>query len=481
MNDTPVKKSALIVATLASFLTPFVGSSINIALPSIGEEFQIGTVLLGWVATSYLLAAVVCLIPFGRLADIYGRKKIFATGIVIFTVGSFFSAISFSAPMLIFSRIIQGIGSAMIFATGIAILTSVFSPWEIGKVLGINVAAVYIGLTLGPFLGGFLTQYLTWRSVFLVPVPLGLIVISLTVWKLKGEWADAKGESFDFTGSIIYSFSLIMIMYGISLLPAMGSIWLFLGGVLGILSFVKWELKVENPVFEIKLFKTNRVFALSNLAALINYSATFAVTFLLSLYLQYIKELSPQSAGVVLISSPVVMAICSPYAGRLSDRIEPQIVASSGMILTTLGLFLFTFLNRNSTLEFIIANLILLGLGLALFSSPNTNAIMSCVEKKFYGIASGSVGTMRLLGMMISMGIVTLIFTIFLGKAQITVQYHPIFMKGLKVSFTLFSILCFGGIFASLIRGKLRTKIPKKTTGESKNLSIQDKRSSFSK
>ena len=477
MNNTQVKRSALIVATLASFLTPFVGSSINIALPSIGKEFHIGTALLGWIATSYLLAAAVCLVPFGRLADIYGRKKIFATGIVIFTGGSFFSAISFSAPMLISFRILQGVGSAMIFATGIAILTSVFSPWELGKALGINVAAVYIGLSLGPLLGGLLTQYLTWRSVFLITVPLGLIIIFLTVWKLKGEWADAKDESFDFTGSIIYGLSLIMIMYGISLLPAMGSVWLFLGGFLGILAFLKWELKVENPVFEINLFKTNRVFALSNLAALINYSATFAVTLLLSLYLQYIKGLSPQNAGLVLISSPVVMAICSPYAGRISDRIEPQIVASLGMILTAVGLFLFTFLNRNSTLEFIIASLILLGLGLALFSSPNTNAIMSSVERKFYGIASGSVGTMRLLGMMISMGIVTLLFTLFLGKVQITVEHYPVFMKGLKVSFTLFSILCFGGIFASLVRGKLRTHDSKMPSTEHDKPSIQDERS----
>jgi len=476
MNNASIKKSALIVATLSSFITPFMGSSINIALPSIGKEFQIDAVLLSWVATSYLLAAAVSLVPFGRLADIYGRKKIFASGTVIFTIASFLSAISFSAPMLIFFRVFQGIGSAMIFATGMAILTSVFPPRERGKVLGINVAAVYIGLSLGPFLGGFLTQYLTWRSVFLVTLPLGLIVISLIIWKLKGEWADAKGESFDFTGSIIYSLSLIAIMYGISLLPAMRSIWLILFGVLGILVFVKWEMKVENPVFEINLFRTNRVFAFSNLAALINYSATFAVTFLLSLYLQYIKGLSPQNAGLVLISAPVVMAVCSPYAGRISDRIEPQIVASLGMILTAVGLFLFTFLNENSTLGSIVASLILFGFGLALFSSPNTNAIMSSVEKRFYGIASGSVGTMRLLGMMISMGIATLIFTIFIGRVQITIEYYPVFIKGVKVAFIIFSILCFGGIFASLVRGKLRTNVSKMTATESGKPSIQDHR-----
>ena len=461
MNNAVSKRSALVVATLTSFMTPFMGSSINIALPSIEKEFQIDAVLLSWVATSYLLAAAISLVPFGRLADIYGRKKIFTYGIVIFTISSFLSAISISAPMLILFRVFQGIGSAMIFATGIAILTSVFPPGERGKVLGINVAAVYIGLSLGPFLGGFLTQHFTWRSIFLVTIPLGLIIISLVLSKLKGEWADAKGEKFDLTGSMIYILAIIAVMYGISLLPAMRSLWLILFGLSGILAFVKWEMKIENPVFDLNLFRTNTVFAFSNLAALINYSATFAVAFLLSLYLQFIKELSPQSAGLILISQPIVQAVFSPFAGRLSDRIEPRIIASIGMTLSFIGLFLFTFLNENSTLQFIVANLILLGFGFALFSSPNTNAIMSSVEKRFYGLASGSVGTMRLLGMMISMGIATLIFAIFIGRVQITIEYYPVFIKSVKVAFIIFSILCFGGIFASLVRGRLRTSVSK--------------------
>ena len=461
MNNAVSKRSALVVATLTSFMTPFMGSSINIALPSIEKEFQIDAVLLSWVATSYLLAAAISLVPFGRLADIYGRKKIFTYGIVIFTISSFLSAISISAPMLILFRVFQGIGSAMIFATGMAILTSVFPSGERGKVLGINVAAVYIGLSVGPFLGGFLTQHFTWRSIFLVTIPLGLIIISLVLSKLKGEWADAKGEKFDLTGSMIYILAIIAVMYGISLLPAMRSLWLILFGLSGILAFVKWEMKIENPVFDLNLFRTNTVFAFSNLAALINYSATFAVAFLLSLYLQFIKELSPQSAGLILISQPIVQAVFSPFAGRLSDRIEPRIIASIGMTLSFIGLFLFTFLNENSTLQFIVANLILLGFGFALFSSPNTNAIMSSVEKRFYGLASGSVGTMRLLGMMISMGIATLIFAIFIGRVQITIEYYPVFIKSVEVAFIIFSILCFGGIFASLVRGRLRTSVSK--------------------
>jgi MFS family permease len=279
------------------------------------------------------------------------------------------------------------------------------------------------------------------------------------LWKLKGEWAEARGEKFDLPGSLIYGLGRVAIMYGISLLPGLRSLWLILCGLLSIVVFVTWETKVENPVFDLDLFKTNRVFALSNLAALINYSATFAVAFLLSLYLQHIKGLSPQSAGIVLISQPVVQAIFSPFAGRLSDRVEPRIVASIGMSLTTFGLVLFIFLNENSTLEFVVARLILLGFGFALFASPNTNAIMGSVEKRFYGLASGSVGTMRLLGMMTSMGIATVIFAVFIGRVQITIEYYPMFLKSMMAAFIVFSLLCFGGIFASLVRGRVRTNL----------------------
>jgi len=463
MNVESNRRSALIIATLSAFLTPFMGSSINIALPAIQKEFSLDAVLLSWVATSYILASVISLVPFGRLGDIYGRKRVFTWGISIFTIASFISAFSVSASMLIFSRIIQGIGSAMIFATGIAILISVFPVSQRGRVLGVNVAAVYIGLSIGPFLGGFLTQYFTWRSIFVFTIPLGFIIIGLVLLRLKGEWAEAKNEKFDMPGSIIYAASLVALMYGISVLPKQISILIIVLGVGGIFAFVKWEMKVTNPVFNLTLFKVNRVFAFSNLAALINYSATFAVAFLLSLYLQHIRGLSAQNAGLILISQPVVQAIFSPFAGRLSDRIEPRIVASTGMVLTTIGLFLFIFLNEYSTLEMIIARLIMLGFGFALFSSPNTNAIMSSVEKKFYGLASGSVGTMRLMGMMISMGIATLIFAIFIGRSQITMKHSAEFLKSMNVAFIVFSLLCFAGIFASLIRGKIaNNNLPQK-------------------
>jgi EmrB/QacA subfamily drug resistance transporter len=456
MNSSANKRIVLLVAALSSFLTTFMGSSVNIALPSIGREFQTDAVLLSWVATSYLLATATFLLPFGRLADIYGRKRILTYGIFIFTISSLISAFAPSATALIALRALQGIGSAMIFTTGIAILTSVFPAAERGKALGISVAMTYLGLSLGPVLGGLLTQHFGWGSIFLATVPLGAIIIALIFGKIKGEWAEARGEKFDLIGSVIYGLALTGVIYGFSLLPGMTGIWLIIAGGSGIFVFIRRELKIESPLLDINLFKKNRVFAFSNLATLINYSAAFAVSFLLSLYLQYIKGLSPQSAGLILVAMPAIQAGFSPVAGRLSDRIEPRILASAGMGLTTIGLALFIALNEKTTLGFIIASLVLIGFGFALFASPNTNAIMSSVKQRFYGVASATLATMRQIGMSFSMGIAMLLFALYIGRVEITPEYHPLFLSSVKTAFIIFTALCCAGIFASLARGKIR-------------------------
>jgi EmrB/QacA subfamily drug resistance transporter len=450
------KGTALLVATLASFLMPFMGSSINVALPSLGKEFSMDAVLLSWVATSYLLAAAVFLVPWGRLGDIYGRKRIFTAGIAVYTLGSLLCGLSVSTAMLLSCRIVQGMGSAMMFGTALAIITSVFPPQERGRAMGITVAAVYTGLSLGPFLGGLLTQHLGWRSVFIINVPLGLIMIGFVLWKLKGEWAEARGERFDFVGAAVYGGAMVAIMYGFSLLPAVWGAAVIAAGVLGIVAFVRWEMRVKSPVLNMSLFRRNAVFVLSNLAALINYSATFAVTFLLSLYLQYVKGFTPQYAGLILVAQPVVMAVVSPLAGRLSDRIEPRIVASLGMTLTTAGLLLFAFVGEGTTLAFIIPGLAVLGLGFGLFSSPNMNAVMSSVERRFYGVAAGTVSTMRLVGQMLSMGLAMLVFAVVIGRVEITPEVYVQFLSGVRIAFIVFAALCFAGIFASLARGRVR-------------------------
>ena len=450
------RKSALLVTTLGAFLVPFMGSSVNIALPSIGKEFAMDAILLSWVTISYLLSAAIFLVPFGRMADIHGRKKTFLLGFMIYTITSLFCAMATSPLFLISFRVLNGIGASMTFSTGVAILMSLYPPGERGKVLGINVAAVYSGLSCGPFLGGSLTYHFGWRSIFLINLPLGLLIILFTLWKLKGEWTEAKGEKFDGMGSLLFSLSLVAIMAGFSQLPGIRGFGFILLGALGVLLFVKWETKTDSPMMNMDLFRKNKVFAFSNVAALINYSATFAVSFLMSLYLQFIKGLNPQEAGLILIAQPIVQALFSPLAGRLSDRIEPRIVASVGMAFTAFGLLLFIFLDQETPICFIIGSLILLGLGFALFSSPNTNAVMGSVERKFYGVASGTIGTMRATGMMFSMGMVMLIFAVSMGRTEITSSSYPLFMTSVRHAFVIFTSLCFAGIFASLSRGRLR-------------------------
>jgi MFS family permease len=221
-------------------------------------------------------------------------------------------------------------------------------------------------------------------------------------------------------------------------------------------AFALWEARTASPLLDVSLFRKNRVFALSNLAALIHYSATFAVGFLLSLYLQYIKGFTPDGAGTVLVAQPAVMALLSPFAGRLSDVIEPRVVASLGMGMTAAGLLMLTFLVPDTSLGLILAALLLLGLGFALFSSPNTNAVMGAVEKRYYGVASGILGTMRLVGQMLSMGLVMLIFALYLGKAHIRPANYHLFLAGVRTAFAVFGVLCALGVFASLARGNVR-------------------------
>lgn len=453
-NIDAIKKSALIIATLNSFITPFMGSAVNIALPEIAKDLHVDAVLLSWIATAYILAIAVSLVPFGRLADIYGRKRIFTIGVIVFTVSSIFCGVSGSIATLLFFRVLQGVGNGMVYSTGIAVLVSVYPPQERGRVLGINVAAVYIGLSAGPFLGGVMTQYLTWRSVYLVTVPPCVFILFLIFRWLKSEWADARGERFDLAGSLMYAMAIVALIIGIVSLPETASIWWILLSVAGFIAFVCRESAISYPVFDVTLFTTNRMFAFSSLAALINYSATYAISFLMSLYLQKIKAMSPQSAGLVLVAMPAMMAIFSPAAGKISDRIAPRVIATFGMAVTTVGLFLFVFIDPDTSLGCIIGYLALLGLGFAFFSSPNTNAIMSSVEKRFLGIASGTTGTMRSLGMMLSMGISTVLFSIIIGRVQITPGQYPLLMKSITIAFVIFTLLCFIGVFASLVRGK---------------------------
>jgi EmrB/QacA subfamily drug resistance transporter len=454
-SQKAAQRAALVVATLTSFLGPFMASSINVALPSIGDELSMGAVSLAWINTAFLLAAATFLIPFGRLGDIHGRKQIFMWGILGFALASGFLAMADSGTSVILWRAVQGLGASMVFATGLPILISVYPAGKRGAVLGLNVAAVYLGLSMGPYIGGLITGHLGWRYVFWMNVPVGLFILAISFWMLEGDWADAKGARFDLAGSALLGVALLTMMLGLARLPSAMAVTLLVVGLVSLILFVRYESRIDHPVLEIDLFRHNTVFAMSNLAALINYAATFAVGFLLSLYLQRVRGLAPQDAGLVLIAQPVVQALVSPLAGKLSDRSEPRTVASLGMAITFLGLVLLVFLDEETPLRLVVGCLAVLGLGFGIFSSPNTNAIMGAVERRFFGVAGAMVGTMRHVGMMVSMGLVMTVLAVLMGSAEIGIQNQDLFLEAMRISFGLFAALCFGGIFASMARGRV--------------------------
>lgn len=454
------KRIVLFVAAMASFLTPFMSSSINVAIPSIARDFAVDATTLTWIATAYLLAAAMLMIPFGRIGDIYGRQRLFLYGLTGYTIVSLLCGLAISETMLIVLRALQGLTDAMMFGTSMALVTSVYPPNERGRALGITAAAVYAGLSLGPFIGGSITHFLGWRSIFFFTTALGLLTVVLTYSYIRAEWADARGEKLDVVGSVLYGLTLLAVMNGFSLLPDKTGLWLILAGVACLAAFVLWESHVSSPVLDMGLFRHNTTFALSSLSSLINYSATYAVTFLLSLYLQYIKGLDPNAAGIILLSQPVIMTVFSPLTGRLSDRIEPRILASTGMAVTTIGLVLIVFLDSASSLANIVLTLIVCGLGFSLFASPNANALMGSVNRTRFGMAAATTSAMRLSGQMLSMGIAALIIAVYVGKVQITPQYYPAFQSGFRTAFIVFVILCLGGIFASYARGNIHAQAP---------------------
>jgi EmrB/QacA subfamily drug resistance transporter len=449
------KKVILLVACLASFLVPYTGSSITVALPAIAAEFNADAVTLGWITSAYIVSAALFIVPFGRLADIVGRKKIFVLGVLIFTVASLASALAPAAGILIAARFVQGIGGAMLFATSVAMVTQVYGPGERGWALGITIATVYAGLSIGPFLGGILTDHFGWPAIFLINVPLGLATIALTLKGVSHEWADATGERFDLYGSFVYGIMIFSVIFGMLLLPAPAAgLWICVGGcAFGI--FIWWEKHCTSPLLDLTIFSGNRTFLFSNIAAMINYGATFAVAVLLSLYLQYIKGFSAETAGFILVAQPVVQMIFSPLAGRLSDRVEPQVVATVGMAITALGLSFFIFLTPVTPLYLIIISLMVLGFGYALFSSPNTNAIMSSVNIRHLGIASSMNATMRSLGQVVSMAITMLCFSVFIGSVPITPPVYPALLTSTTVTFLIFTCLCLIGVGVSYVRGTI--------------------------
>lgn len=449
---TPNRSLILVVASFAGFLVAFLMSAVNIALPSIEEEFHVSAVTLSWISLSYILVAGATLLTAGRIADLYGRVRLFKWGMIIFTVVSFASAFAPSASVLLALRSVHGLGLAIGSATSTALVILAYPPESRGRALGLNVAGVYLGLTLGPILGGTIVHNLGWRGLFLVVGALGLVTVGLTLWKLRHvDWREPKRARFDILGSVIYAVSLSAVLLGFSLLPDIFGWVLIVGGIIGLAVFLWWETRATDPLLNVDLLRRNRVFAFSNAAAFINYSATFAMVFLMSLYLQYNRGLNPQTAGFVLVTGTFLQAAFSPVAGRLTDRVKARYVASAGMMACVLGLLGLSFVGTTTPYWYIIATLCVLGLGFAFFSSPITHTIMSSVAKQQVGVASATLATMRLAGLSMSLGIATLVLALEVGREAIEPADYPQVLSSVHLTFLIFTGLCVCGVVASLV------------------------------
>lgn len=508
---TTEQKVVVIVVIITAFVTTFTGSALNLSIPDIGEEFGVSANFVGWLVTGYTLAVAAFSVPIGRVADITCRKTVLVTGLVIFVACCIAAVFSMSMAMLLCVRIVQGIGAAMIFSTNTAILIGAFPGNMRGRVLGYSLASTYVGLSAGPVAGGFLNHNLGWKSIFILTGILGALAFFIALFKLPKEresdqagqarreaqafWADCAQQeaqdvaaelaeptesagtvksdeatesvravksdetvepakrSMDLWGNALYVVSIVLLMYGLSEIGrGFFAVGLAAAGVLIGVLFIWHEWKAEDPAVKVTMFKDNIGYAFSNLSALLNYGATFAISYLISIYLQVVMGYSSQVAGLIMIFQPIIMAVLSPVSGRISDRVSPFKLSSAGMAFCAAGTTLFIFVGQDTGLVMIIIALIITGLGFSLFSSPNTNAVMSFVDKDDYGVASSILATMRSIGHTLSMVIVTIVVSRFMADVPLAEAEPEILVRVIRISFIVFTGICAAGVFISLKR-----------------------------
>jgi len=454
-------KSVLFVTCTAASLVPLMGSALNLALPYINADFSLSATQSGWIMASYLLSTAIFQIPCARLADIFGRRKIFILGVIIFLLFSVLCGLAFTGMSLIIFRFLSGIGSSMMFATNMAILTAVVPPEKRGWALGINAGTVYFSLAVGPFVGGFLTQTLGWHSIFFLAAIMSVVVLIGAIVLLKYEWKSEAGRKFDYIGTGIYAIGLCSLIYGFSILPDLLGFVLSGSGVIVLTLFTFYEKKLAYPVFNVNIFFKNRIFKHASLSALINYSATTSISFMLSLYLQYVRGLTPTQAGLILVGQSFIMALATLQSGKLSDKVSPAKLAALGMMIISIGLICLCFLTETTSYIYIFCVLAFIGLGFGIFSSPNTNVIMSSVDKQEYGLASATTGTMRLVGQAFSMGLAMMAMSLMIGEVPLSSEVSLQLIDSIRIAFVISAGLCLFGVYSSSV-----TKKHEKESGE---------------
>ena len=424
----------ILACSISTFLTGFSSNAISVALPQIASTFVFNNILQNWVPNAFFLTVAILSVPLAKICSDYGLKKSFVISLIVFLMGAILSVVSLSGEMFFISRIIQGIAAGGIYVTSVTIMVNQVSPKRRGRALGMNVAAVYIGLSLAPVLGGILTHNFGWESIFIFTIPFLLLNILIAHFKIPEDKKTINNEPFDKVGSILYMLGIGLIIFGFSSLnDSFGLITLVIGIIL-LSGFFIYDHYHEFPVFNVKLFQ-NHKFLSANLASLISYIATILVTMVLNYHLQYIRGMNSQSAGLILIVTPLLMAIVAPQSGKLSDKINPQKISALGMGLVTIALFIFSFLDEGMSIYLLIFAMVLQGIGYGLFSSPNTNTIMSSVPPKETPAASASLSTMRVIGQTLSIAMVTVIFAIVIGSGDIVPSVYPQLIQGSKYAF----------------------------------------------
>lgn len=439
---------------MVNWMAAFLATGLNVALPTIADEFKLGAVALGWVPLSYILGMAVIMVPFGKIADARGRRLVFAIGLWTLFVSCVALVFARSYATLVIFRGISGLGSGLCFASATAIVALAYPKERRGFAMGIMAMMAYAGQASGPVLGGLIVGTIGWRYILVVAAVYVLVNAFLDVWLLgRAEWRDPAPGPFDWQGSIVYAVAFSTFLLGLSWMPTIQGLVLTLAGIMTFTGFGWWESRARAPVLSLSLFRNNRLFLLSNLTSVISYASVWAMTYLMSLYLQLVRGLRPEIAGLVLVSGVILQTFLAPFGGRLSDRIQPRWVVSAGMSLCVVGLGALALLDFDTPYWMIFFALCLLGVGYALFSGPNQSAIMGSVELKDVGPAGAMVGTTRVVGQALSVALVTLVLAVTVGRHELTATDSPQFLTGLRISFIIMAALCAVSVLTSLSRG----------------------------
>ncbi|MDP5033039.1 MFS transporter [Paraglaciecola sp.] len=454
MFKLPVTTIALIIVCCGAIIGPLGMSAVNIAIPNLAADLQASASMVGWLPTLYLLSSVVFMLPCGKMADNYGRKRVYASGLGLNAFSALMCAIGSSIEWILFWRFVQGAAGAMIFGVGIAIITSVTPDKKRGMALGISAACVYIGLSIAPAIGGWLTELWGWRAVFFSQVPLVLLLLLSIKLFLHGEWKSELKTRFDWWGTVIFSLFSVCLVVGLSYVPSMLGLLLLILSVLCLLLFVVHQSQSRQPLIRVQMFIESRIFSLSLSTSFLMYASNFSLAFLLSLYLQYIKGLSPLQAGQVVLLQAVTMAIVAPFAGRLADKIQPRMIATSGCLVVAMGFLALSQLSVTSSIAYISSALLLLGVGFGLFSTPNNNAIMGAVSRNELGVASSSMNLSRTIGNLFGMSLVNLMFHHFLGDSTLSPDTNDALMSTISMAFNMSLSFVIVAMLVSSLRGR---------------------------